>query len=268
MAIAFSSAPDFSASRSVLPPRAGADASNTESWVQGLRIRNARRTSSRPLITPSEVNWQAGYRYSPDPFGTASRARRLRRLSTACRVMLRARATWLDVRPPPPPVNNSRLMAAPRAIASRNGSTAERSTPSGARSDSRDATPPTSVGEDRADFRASDDAEELTRSSIFTDRFKNACARACLALSTGCLPIEGNGVLLALANAAELRLDLIRLLSLEFYHVHRAAEQTRATKATRQNLNSRPLAPQPPRAVQYKPKIFNCLRFNGIAEAD
>src|ERR1019366_1609391 len=189
MAIAFSSAPDFSASRSVLPPRAGADASNTESWVQGLRIWNARSTSSRPLITPSEVNWQAGYTYSPDPFGTASRARRLRRLSTACRVMLRALATWLDVRPPPPPVNNSRLMAAPRAIASKNGSTAERSTPSGARSDSRDATPPTSVGEDRADFRASGDADELTRSSIFTDRLKNAWARACRAPSAGCLPI-------------------------------------------------------------------------------
>src|SRR5450759_1032513 len=80
-------------------------------------------------------------------------------------------------------------MAAPRAIASMNGSTADRSTPSGARSDSRDATPPTSVGEDRADFRASDDAEELTRSSIFTDRFKNAWARACRALSAGRLPI-------------------------------------------------------------------------------
>src|SRR5258708_4112708 len=102
-------------------------------------------------------------------------------------------------------------MAAPRAIASMNGSTADRSTPSGARSDSRDATPPTSVGEDRADFRASDDAEELTRSSIFTDRFKNACARACRARSTGCLPIEGNDVLLAPANAAVLRLDLISL---------------------------------------------------------
>src|SRR6266571_3021452 len=127
-------------------------------------------------------------------------------------------------------------MAAPSAIASTNGSTEEKSTSSGARSDSRDATPPTSVGEDRADFRASDDAEELTRSSIFTDRFKNACARACRALSTGCLPIEGNSVLLVLANAAVLRLDLIRLLSFVVYHVHEATEQTRATETTRPKL--------------------------------
>jgi hypothetical protein len=116
-----------------------------------------------------------------------------------------------------------------------NGSTADRSTPSGARSDSSDATPPTSVGEDRADFRASDDAEELTRSSIFTDRFKNACVRACRALST-----EGIGVLSALANAAVLRLDLIRLLSFVVYHVHGATEQTRATETTRwRNLASK-----------------------------
>src|SRR5271157_4300297 len=107
-------------------------------------------------------------------------------------------------------------MAAPRAIASAYGSTAARSTPSGARSDSRDARPPTSVGEDRADFRASDDAEEITRSSIFTDRFKNACARACRVLSAGCLPIEGNGVLLALAHGAMWRLDLISSSRLKF----------------------------------------------------
>jgi hypothetical protein len=50
------------------------------------------------------------------------------------------------------------------------------------------------VGEDSADSRASDDAVELTRSSIFTDRFRNACARACRALPAGCL-----------ANAAVLR---------------------------------------------------------------
>src|SRR5712692_5245355 len=121
-------------------------------------------------------------------------------------------------------------MAAPRAIASMNGSTADRSIPSGARSDSRDATAPMSVGEDRADFRASDDADQLTRSSIFTDRFKNACARACRALSAGCLPIAGDGVLLALANAAVLRLDLMG--SLAVYHVHSVAFRTRATKTT------------------------------------
>src|ERR1039457_3716898 len=106
-------------------------------------------------------------------------------------------------------------MAAPRAIASTNGSTAERSTPSGARSDSRDATPPTSVGEDRADFKTSDDAQELTRSSIFTDRFKNACARACRALSAGCLPVEGNGAL-PLADAGVLRLGFIGSPHLQF----------------------------------------------------
>src|ERR1017187_632065 len=102
-------------------------------------------------------------------------------------------------------------MAAPRAIASTNGSTAERSAPNGARSDSRDATPPKSVGEDRADFRASDDAEELTRSSIFTDRCKNACSRACRALS---------GVWRAV---------LTWRLSPVVYHVHRVTYQTRAT---------------------------------------
>src|SRR5208337_1731498 len=90
MATALSVAPDFSASMIDLPSRAGVDVSNTESWVHGLLIRNARSTPSRPGITPSEVNWQAGYRYSPDPFGTASRARRRRRLSTAWRVMPRA----------------------------------------------------------------------------------------------------------------------------------------------------------------------------------
>src|ERR1017187_584546 len=211
MAVALSIAPDFSASRIVLPPRAGASASNTESWVQGLRIWNARSTSSRPGITPSELNWHAGYMYSPDPFGTASRARRRRRLSTACRVIPRALDTWLEVSPPPPLVDNSGLTAAPRAIASTNGSTSDRSTPSGARSDSRVATPPTSVGEDRADFRASEDAEALTRSSIFTDRLKNACARACWALSAECLPIEGDGVLLEFADAAARPLDLIGL---------------------------------------------------------
>src|ERR1017187_1836855 len=143
--------------------------------------------------------------------------------------MPRALATWLDVRPPPPPVSNSSLMAAPRAIASRNGSTADRSTPSGARSDKRDATPPTSVGEHKADFRASDDAEELTRSSIFTDRCMNACARACRALSAGCLPIEANAVRLALATVAVLRLGLMGLFPLVVYHVLGDADQTGAT---------------------------------------
>lgn len=61
MAIALSVAPDFSASTMVLPPRAGTDASSAESWVQGLRIWKARSTSFSPGITPSEVNWQAGY---------------------------------------------------------------------------------------------------------------------------------------------------------------------------------------------------------------
>src|SRR5258708_39062668 len=98
-------------------------------------------------------------------------------------------------------------MAAPCAIASTNGSTADRSTPRGARSDSKVATPPTSVGEDKADFRASDDAEELTRSSIFTDRFRKACARASRAFPAGFRPIEG--MFLAVENAAILRLDLI-----------------------------------------------------------
>ncbi|SPE38986.1 exported hypothetical protein [Candidatus Sulfopaludibacter sp. SbA3] len=90
------------------------------------------------------------------------------------------------MRPPPALVNNSCFMAAPSAIASTNGSTEERSTSSGARSDSKVATPPTSVREYKAVFRASDDAEELTRSSIFTDRFKKACARASRAFPAGC----------------------------------------------------------------------------------
>src|SRR5882724_3226229 len=113
-------------------------------------------------------------------------------------------------------VNNSCLMAAPRAIASANGSTAERSTEREARSDSRVATPPISVGEDSADFRVSDDAEELARSSIFTDRFRNACARAFWALSAGRLRMERNGVLFAFANVAARRLDLIDSSRLQF----------------------------------------------------
>lgn len=40
-ALALSIAPDLSASRIVLPCGAGAGESNTESWVQGFRIRNA-----------------------------------------------------------------------------------------------------------------------------------------------------------------------------------------------------------------------------------
>src|SRR6266516_2531433 len=129
--------------------------------------------------------------YSPDPFGTANNARRDRRLSTACRVIHNALATWLDVRPPPALVNNSCFTAAPRAIASTKGSRAERSTPKGARSDRREATPPTSVGEDRAAFRTSDDAAELTRSSILMDRFRNVCARSSRALLTACFLIDG-----------------------------------------------------------------------------
>src|SRR5436309_15945169 len=116
--------------------------------------------------------------------------------------------------PPTPLVNNSCFMAATSAIASTNGSTAERSTSSGARSDSKVATPPTSVGEDKADFKASDDAEELTRSSIFTDRFKKACARASRAFSARCPPIEE--MFLAFDNAALLRLDLIGSSHSEF----------------------------------------------------
>ncbi len=162
-----------------------------------------------PGITPSEENWQAGYKYSPAPFGIANRDRRFRRLSTACRVMLRTFDTWMAVRAPPPLVNSSCFMAAPRAIDSVKGSTEERSTPNGARSDSKDATPPTSVGEDRADWRASVDAEELTRSSIFIDRFKNACARAWRVFSAGRRFIEGTAVLLVRAVVAVWRFDLI-----------------------------------------------------------
>src|SRR5712675_2368671 len=118
-------------------------------------------------------------------------------------------------------------MDAPRAIASANGSTAERSTEREARSDSRVATPPISVGEDSADFSVSDDAEELTRSSIFTDRFKNACARACWAPSAGRLRIERNGVSLAVADVAARRLAFINS-SLAVYHVHGTTGRTEA----------------------------------------
>jgi hypothetical protein len=48
----------------VLPPNPDAGASSAESCVQGLRIWNARSAFSRPGITPSGVNWQAGYAHS------------------------------------------------------------------------------------------------------------------------------------------------------------------------------------------------------------
>jgi hypothetical protein len=44
-----------------------------------------------------------------------------------------------------------------------------------------------SVGEERAALRASVDAEVATRSSIVTDLLRNACARACPALSPAAL---------------------------------------------------------------------------------
>jgi len=73
--------------------------------------------------------------------------------------------------------------------------------------DSRVATAATSGWKDKADFQGSDDAEELRRSSIFTDRFKKACARASRAFSAECPRVEE--MFLAFDNAAMLRLDFI-----------------------------------------------------------
>ncbi len=63
-------------------------------------------------------------------------------------------------------------------MASTKGSTAETSTPSGAKSDNNDATPPISVGADNAASSASGDADALSRSNIYADRRRNARASA------------------------------------------------------------------------------------------
>jgi hypothetical protein len=61
----------------------------------------------------------------------------------------------------------------------------------------RYATPPTSVGEESAAFSVSDDAAELTLSSIFTERFMNVVARTSRDWLTGSLS-EGRAAVLFL----------------------------------------------------------------------
>jgi hypothetical protein len=106
-----------------------------------------------------------------------------------------------------------------------NGSAADKSTPRGARSDSKDATPPMSVGEERAALRASVDAEEVTRSSIVTDLLRSACASARRALSPTALLVRGGGERFRSVTVLRLCVDFMCFRDV-VYHVLSVAAET------------------------------------------